>query len=165
MNLQGLDWAIIATFFVLLGWISVSTNRLTKSVSGFLSSERCAGRYLLTMAQGMAFCAAIGMVAQFEGVYRNGLGNSWWGLMFMPIGMIISMSGWVTYRYRQTRALTMAQFMEMRYSRKFRVFAGMTAFFSGLLNCAVFPMVTANFLIYFLGLPEHFQWLGISWSS
>jgi SSS family solute:Na+ symporter len=165
MNLQGLDWAIIATFFVLLGWISVSTNRLTKSVSGFLSSERCAGRYLLTMAQGMAFCAAIGMVAQFEGVYRNGLGNSWWGLMFMPIGMIISMSGWVTYRYRQTRALTMAQFMEMRYSRKFRVFAGMTAFFSGLLNCAVFPMVTANFLIYFLGLPEHFQWLGINWSS
>ncbi len=44
MNLQGLDWAIIAAFFVLLGWISVSTNRLTKSVSGFLSSERCAGR-------------------------------------------------------------------------------------------------------------------------
>ena len=165
MNLQVIDWAIIAVFFLLLVWISVSTNRLTKSVSGFLSSERCAGRYLLTMSQGMAFCAAIGMVAQFEGVYRNGLGNSWWGLMFMPIGMIISMSGWVTYRYRQTRALTMAQFMEMRYSRKFRVFTGLMAFFSGLLNCAIFPMVTANFLIYFLGLHESYQWLGIHLST
>jgi hypothetical protein len=44
MNLQVIDWAIIAVFFLLLVWISVSTNRLTKSVSGFLSSERCAGR-------------------------------------------------------------------------------------------------------------------------
>ncbi|MGE4490531.1 MAG: sodium:solute symporter [Kiritimatiellales bacterium] len=165
MNVNLIDWVIIAGFFVLLIVISVTTNRLTRSVAGFLSSERCAGRYLLTMAQAMAFCAAIGMVAQFEGGYRNGLGNSWWGLMFIPIGMIISMSGWVTYRYRQTRAMTMAQFMEMRYSHKFRIFSGITAFFSGILNCAIFPMVTANFLIYFLGIPKHFPWLGINWSS
>ena len=31
----------------------------------------------------------------------------------------------------QTRALTMAQFLEMRYSKKFRTYAGIVAFVSG----------------------------------
>jgi SSS family solute:Na+ symporter len=150
-----LDWFIIAAFTVLLFAIALVTNRMTKSVAGFLSSERLAGRYLLTIAQSMAFLSAIGMVGQFESYYRNGIGGLWWGMLLMPVGIIIALSGWVAYRYRETRALTMAQFLEMRYSRRFRVFAGLVAFFSGVLNCAVFPMVTANFLIWFLGLPPY----------
>jgi SSS family solute:Na+ symporter len=157
-----LDWGIVFVFIVLLVGIAVVTNRMTKSVAGFLSSERLAGRYLLTIAMSMAFLSAIGTIGQFESYYRNGIGGMWWGMLLMPVGIIIALSGWVTYRYRQTRALTMAQFLEMRYSRKFRVFAGIMAFFSGVLNCAVFPMVTANFLIYFLGLPQQYQLLGLT---
>jgi SSS family solute:Na+ symporter len=164
-GMHTLDWVIVAAFFVLLVWISRSTNKLTRSVAGFLSSERCAGRYLLTMANAMAFCAAIGIIGQYEGFYRNGLSGQWWGLMMMPVGTVIAMSGWVIYRYRQTRCLTMAQFLEVRYSRRFRIFAGFVAFISGLLNCAVFPMVTAHFLVYFLGLPTGFELFGVTWST
>ncbi len=160
-----IDWIIIALFAALLAGIAVVTNRMTTSVAGFLSSERLAGRYLLTIAQSMAFLSAIGTIGQFESYYRNGIGGMWWGMLLMPVGIIIALSGWVAYRYRETRALTMAQFLEMRYSRKFRVFAGIIAFFSGVLNCAVFPMVTANFLIYFLGLPLHFDFMGITLST
>jgi SSS family solute:Na+ symporter len=159
--MTGIDWGIVTIFVLLLAGIAIVTNRMTKSVAGFLSSERLAGRYLLTIAQSMAFLSAIGTVGQFESYYRNGIGGMWWGMLLMPVGIIIALSGWVAYRYRETRALTMAQFLEMRYSRRFRVFAGMVAFFSGVLNCAVFPMVTANFMIYFLGLPLQYEILGI----
>jgi len=131
-------------------------------VAGFLSSERCAGRYLLTIAQSMAFCSAIGIIGSYEAYYRNGIGGVWWGMLMMPVGVIIALTGWVSYRYRETRALTMAQFLEMRYSRRFRIFAGIVAFFSGMLNCAVFPMVTARFVIYFFGLPEHYELFGLT---
>lgn len=163
--MQTLDWTIIAVFVVALVWICIVTNRMTKSVAGFLSSERCAGRYLLTIATSMAFCSAIGAVGGMEATYRNGIGGMWWNMLMMPVGIIIALSGWVAYRYRQTRAMTMAQFLEMRYSRKFRVLAGITAFISGALNCAVFPMVTARFVMYFLGLPLHFEFLGITCST
>jgi SSS family solute:Na+ symporter len=74
---------------------------------------------------------------------------------------LITVSGWVLYRFRETRALTMAQFFEIRYSRGFRVFAGVLAFLSGIVNFGIFPAVGARFFIYFCGLPQSFQVLGL----
>ena len=161
MALTGIDLAIVVIFYVVLLAIVISTKKLTRSVAGFLSGERCAGRYLLTIAQSMAFTSAIGIVAGWQSFYKNGLGGTWWILMGIPVSVGIAMSGWVTYRYRQTRALTMPQFLEMRYSRKFRIFAGMVAFLSCVLNCGIFPAVTARFIIYFVGIPEQFSLFGM----
>ncbi|MEM9253181.1 MAG: hypothetical protein AAGB29_12600 [Planctomycetota bacterium] len=163
--MQTIDWLILGAFAVLLLAIVIYTNRITKSVAGFLSSERCAGRYLLTIANSMAFCSAIGIVGGFEGNYRNGITGAWWGMLMMPVGALLALTGWVTYRYRQTRSLTMAQFLEKRYSRRFRIFAGFVAFISGMLNCAVFPLVTAHFLVFFLDLPTTFDVFGVALSS
>jgi len=152
-----LDWILVGLFILTLVWITISTNRLTNSVAGFLSSERCAGRYLLTIANVMVGCSTIGIVADFEGYYRNGIAGMWWGLIYIPVGLFFYMTGWVVYRYRETRAMTMAQLLEMRYSKNFRIFAGIVAFLSGLLNCAVFPMVTAQVMIFLFGFPQEFQ--------
>lgn len=165
MNLEIIDWIILSAFFAVISFIIYSTQKKTKSVAGFLSSERCAGRYILTMANAMAFCSAIGIVASFESLYRAGITSMWWSLIGLPVGLLVAMSGWVIYRYRETRCLTMAQFLEVRYSKNLRICAGFLAFLSGFLNCAVFPMVTANFIMYFMGLPSSFQLLGITMST
>ena len=160
-----IDYIIIGAFMALLVWIVISTNKLTKSVAGFLSSERCAGRYLLTLAQAMAFISAASFVGGWQGYYNNGLGGFWWMLSGIPVSVGLAMSGWVMYRYRSTRALTMPQFLEMRYSRKFRIMAGFMAFLAGILNCGFFPAVTSGFLIKFIGLPETFHFIGLTWDT
>jgi len=65
------------------------------------------------------------------------------------------MSGWVIYRFRSTRCLTLSQFFEKRYSRKFRIFTGIVAFTAGLINFGIFPAVGAQFFMQFCGLPEN----------
>ncbi len=160
MNLHWLDWSIIIALFCFLIWIAVRARSLTQSVADFLAGNRCAGRYLLTMADGMAGLGAITIAANFEKFYESGFSGVWWGQILAPLGLILALSGFVIYRYRETRAMTMAQFFEMRYSRRFRVFAGVLAFLSGVLNYGIFPAVTARFLVYFCGLPQSFELLG-----
>ncbi|MDR1282337.1 MAG: sodium:solute symporter [Opitutaceae bacterium] len=154
MNLTFLDWSIVAAAAITLSVIAVWIRRYTRSVSDFLAANRCAGRYLLTLSEGIAAFGVTSIVANFEKFYQAGFAACWWGMMLAPVAMLIAMSGWVAYRFRETRALTMAQFFEMRYSRRFRVFAGILTWVSGVFNYGVFPGIVANFFIHFCGLPQ-----------
>lgn len=156
MNMGLLDWVILGVLFGLMIFIAWISSFLTKSVADFLAANRAAGRYLLTVAQGMSNIGAISIAANFEKYYQAGFGALWWMQILAPLSLILALSGFVIYRYRETRAMTMAQFFEMRYSRRFRIFAGVLAWLSGLLNYGIFPAVTARFLVYFTGLPDVF---------
>ncbi len=58
------------------------------------------------------------------------------------------------YRFRETGALTLAQFFEIRYSKRFRIFTGFLGFAAGIANFGIIPVVGARFMTYFLGLPQ-----------
>lgn len=163
--MQVVDWIILIVFIVFIGAMALTTLRYNRTVADFLSANRCAGRYLLGVADGMAGMGAISIIATFEQTYAAGMAPVFWATISIPIGMIITLSGFVTYRYRQTRAMTMAQFFEMRYSRNFRKFAGILAWTSGIINFGLFPGVSARFFINFCGLPNEFVIAGVAIAS
>ena len=156
MNLSFIDWLIVA---ITLGSMIYSVNMtkgLMKSVTDFLSAGRTAGRYLISVSSGVAGLGAISIIMFLEMGYVAGFSLSWWGLSQGIIILAITMSGWVIYRFRSTRCLTLAQFFEKRYSRKFRIFAGIVAFVAGIINFGIFPAVGAQFFINFCELPDSF---------
>ena len=162
MNLHWIDWVIVVSFFGFITAVVTYTRRYTKSVADFLSANRCAGRYLLTVSGDMANLAAIAIVANFQLYYQAGCTVTWWQTMAMPTGIIVAVSGFVIYRFRQTRAMTLAQFFEMRYSKNFRIFAGFLIVASGILNFGIFPAVGAKFFITFCGFSASFSVAGLS---
>lgn len=130
------------------------SKRYMQSVADFLSAGRTAGRYMISVSQGMSALGSITIVAMWETNYIAGFSLRWWEFTMGVVLLAITVSGWVIYRFRQTRALTIAQFFEIRYSRRFRIFAGLLAFTSGIVNFGIFPAVGARFFIYFCGLPQ-----------
>lgn len=165
MNLQLVDWVIVAGFLAFLIAITLGSRRHMQSVADFLAAGRCAGRYLISVSEGAAGLGAITLVAFWELYYQRGFTGVWWNLPNWPILFIIALTGWVTYRFRQTKALTLAQFFEMRYSRSFRIFAGFIAFLCGVVNFGIFPAVGTRFFIHFCGLPGSFTIAGYSLST
>lgn len=162
MGLTVLDWSIVVVSMAfLIGVVSVS-RRYMRSVADFLSAGRTAGRYMISMSQGMSALGSITIVGMWEMNYVAGFSLRWWEFTMGVVLLLITVSGWVLYRFRETRALTMAQFFEIRYSRRFRIFAGVLAFLSGIVNFGIFPAVGARFFIYFCGLPQSFSVLGLS---
>lgn len=150
-----IDWAIIVALMVVITGFAIHTRQYMLSVADFLSGNRCAGKYLLGVADGMSGLGAVSIIAVFEMIYRAGFTAEWWNLMLLPIGVVIASTGWVQYRFRQTRAMTMAQFFELRYSRSFRIFAGILGWISGIINFGIFPAVGGRFFQYYMGFPVY----------
>ncbi len=160
-----IDWSIVVLVLAFLVSGVIVSKKYMRSVADFLAAGRTAGRYVVSMSQGMAMLGAISIVGLLELNYVAGFNMNWWRLSEIVVVVAITVSGWVVYRFRRTRALTMAQFFEIRYSRNFRVFAGLLAFVSGLINFGIFPSVGARFFIYFCGLPQSFNLVGFEISS
>jgi len=165
MTFTALDWTIVLSVLAFMVAGVVLSRTYMRSVADFLAAGRTAGRYLLSLSQGAAALGAITVVGLLEMNYVAGFAMTWWGFTMSVVVLIVTVSGWVIYRYRQTRALTLAEFFERRYSRRFRVFAGLIAFTSGVVNFGIFPAVGARFFIAFTGLPPAVTIFGIAIST
>lgn len=159
------DWIIVLIPVVVVMIIALKAQRYVKSVSDFLAAGRVAGRYVLTVSAGEASFGLISMAAGFEMFYKVGFALSFWNLLYIPISIFITLSGYCVYRFRETRAMTMGQFLEMRYNRAFRILAGVLQSLSGIMNYAIFPAVGARFFIYFCDLPLEVSILGMTFPT
>ncbi len=148
-----IDWLVLILPALAVVYIAWRTQSYNKGVAGFLSGGRVAGRYVVAVASGEAAFGLISAVAIFEQYYKSGYAIAFWQKLATPIGLILTLTGFLAYRYRETRVMTMAQFFEVRYSKRFRIFAGGLSFVSGLINYALFPAVGARFVIYYTGMP------------
>lgn len=162
MRMSFLDWLIVMIPLVIMTITVLKTKKYARSVADFMAAGRSAGRYLICNARGEAGFGAISGVAIFEMLYQSGFCVNWWSTIGAPIGLFIALSGFVIYRYRETRVMTLAQFFEIRYGKSFRIFSGIVAFLSGVINFGIFPVVSASFLVRFCGFPESFHVSGIS---
>jgi SSS family solute:Na+ symporter len=165
MKMTLYDWLIVVASLSFLILFVRMSRKYVQSVADFLSAGRTAGRYMICVSQGMAMLGSVTIAGYWEINYVAGFSLRWWEFTMGVVLLLITVSGWVIYRFRQTRAMTMAQFFEIRYSRKFRIFAGLLAFISGILNFGIFPAIGGRFFIYFCGLPESFSLLGLDIST
>lgn len=160
-----LDWLIVAIPALMIVWIGYITQKHVSGVSDFLSGRRLAGRYIVSVASGEAAIGLISMVGIFEKQYKSGFAIGFWGQLTAPIGMLLALTGFAIYRYRQTRAMTIGQFYEIRYSKGVRQVAGVVAWISGVVNFALFPAVGGRFIVYYCRLPLQVDILGLPVST
>ncbi len=160
-----IDWIILGIMFVGLYSVGMYCRQYAKSVLTFLAAGRCARRYVMAVSQGIAHFGAIGTVAAFELTYNGGLTPTYWGMLQIVASILLAISGFCVYRMRETRVLTVGQLIEERYSRKLRIFMGITAWTAGILNFGLFPAVGTRFFIFYCGLPAwNFHFCGIEFS-
>ena len=149
-----IDYAVASLPLLICLAAGLLTRRFVRGVADFLAGGRAAGRYLISTARSEQGAGAVVFVASFQQIYAAGFTLSWWYQLSVPVTLLVAISGFVIYRYRQTRAMTLAQFFEMRYSRRFRSWTGVIGFIAGVINFGVIPVIGAKFVVFYLGLPQ-----------
>lgn len=157
-----LDWIMVLFPLLIVLGVGLYAQRYVKSVADFMSANRSAGRYLLCISSSELQTGAVVFVASFEIFSHGGFAYGWLAGATAPVGIILAITGFVIYRFRETRAMTLAQFFEIRYDKSFRLFTGLLGFFAGMLNFGIIPAIGARAMVYFLGLPESVRILSVS---
>lgn len=156
-----LDWLIVIIPVAFVMGMGLYSRRYIRGVSDFLSAGRLCGRYVISMGDIANALSIIGLVAFVEVHYKTGFAVGFWGTITAPLGIFLGLTGYCIYRFRETKAMSLGQFLEMRYSRRFRIFAAGLRSLSEMLANMIMPAIAARFFIYFLGLPEQTSIFGL----
>ncbi len=140
--------------------LGIYTRRYIRSVADFLSAGRVCGRYVISVGDVANAISIIGLVAYVEIHYKTGFALAFWNNLILPIGLVLSLTGYCTYRFRETKAMSLGQFLELRYSRRFRIFASALRSITEMLANMIMPAIAARFFIAFLGLPYYTSLFG-----
>lgn len=158
-----IDWLIVVIPLTTLIALACYSNRYAGSVADFLVAGRIAGRYVLSVGDMTAGLSVIVLVAGCEQHYQTGYAVGFWGAITAPVGVFMAMTGFCMYRWRETRCLSLGQFLELRYgSRFFRMFCAALRTVAEMMSNAIGPAIAANFFIYFLGLPHKVMIWGVA---
>ena len=159
------NWLIVILPFAGVLYMAFHTRKYIRSVPDFLAGGRICGRYLLAVGGMEAGLSVMVLIAYIEVHYRTGFSTAFWSGFTAPVVLIISLTGYVNYRLRETKALSMGQFLEMRYNRSFRLFCAVLRTSVEMLNNAILPAISARFFIYLLGIPHYINIFGFKVQS
>jgi solute:Na+ symporter, SSS family len=136
-----LDFAAILIPLLLAFVVSQYMRTFTRGVADYLVANRTAGRYVISTAQLSMGVTAIGTVSALEVFSQTGFSLGVWQSFIGFLYFLLAISGAITYRFGENRALTFHRFLEMRFSKEVRVFATFLNVFSGLFTFGVGPAV------------------------
>lgn len=157
-----IDWLITIVPVALVLWLAVYCKRYVRGIVDYLAAGRVAGRYVMCVGSLESSLGVVIIVAAVEANYQTGYALAFWWNILAPAGLIMALTGYCTYRFRETKALSLGQFLEMRYSRSFRIFAAVLRTLAEMLTNAIGPAVSASFFIYFMGFPHTLTWFGVT---
>ena len=157
-----IDWLIVIVPVAFILWIAFYSRKFVRGVVDYLAAGRLAGRYVITVGDMTNGMGLITLVAIVEVARRSGFAMRFWQVSAIIATTLMALTGFLRYRFRQTKSLSNGQFLEMRYSRKFRIIASFIRILSEMLANSISPAVSAMFFIYFLGIPKDIMLWGMA---
>jgi len=155
-----LSWAIVIIPLCFVMFVAFYSRRYVRDIADYLACGRVAGRYVICVGDLTAGLSVITLVALCEQNYQCGMAMGFWNAINTPLAVFISLTGYCVYRFRQTRCLSMGQFLEQRYSRTFRIVAATVRTLAEMVTNAIGPAVAVRFFIYFIGIPHKIPLFG-----
>ena len=148
------SWLIVIIPMVFIFGAAFYSRKYIRDVADYLACGRVAGRYVISVGDLTSGLSVITLVAMCEQNYQCGMAMGFWGAVATPVGLFMALTGYCIYRFRQTRSLSIGQFLEQRYSRSFRIVAAIIRTIAEMVTNSIGPAVAVRFFHLFCGSPS-----------
>jgi len=159
MNIWCWLGVLLGTSFIV--GMALYSRRYIRDVVDYLAAGRLAGRYVLCVAGLESALGLMALISYVEIRYRTGLALGFWNLVLIPLGCVLALSGFCIYRYRQTKVLSLGEFLEKRYNRTLRIFAMTLRTVAEMLTNTIGPAIAARVFIYLFDWPTKLNIFGL----
>ncbi|MBR7105232.1 MAG: sodium:panthothenate symporter [Lentisphaeria bacterium] len=160
-----LDWIIVIVPVCVVMYAGWNIRKYITGVADYLVSGRVCRRYVITTGTMAGALGLVTLAAYIEVHYKTGFALGFWSSLTLPISVMISLSGYCIYRFRETRALSIGQFFEMRYNRSLRIFACFLRSIAEMMANIIMPAIAARFFIAYLDLPRYVSIFGFQFPT
>ena len=144
------NWLVVLLPVAAIIGMAIYCRRYIRDVADYLSAGRVARRYVMWVGGMEEALGVLTLMQMMERNYLTGFAITFWQSALIVVTMVLSLTGYCIYRFRETRSMTLGQFLEMRYNRPLRVFASVLHNVADLLTEIILPALAARFFISFL---------------
>jgi SSS family solute:Na+ symporter len=151
-NFTTIDWVIVICYPLISLFIGLYARKYITSMKDFV----CAGQSLGTCL-GIATLTGteLGLITVMYSAqkgFKGGFATFHIALAAGVATFFVGVTGFLVYRLRSMKVLTIPEFYDRRFGRKTRILGGVTMAFGGILNMGLFLKVGSQFIVGITGL-------------
>ena len=146
-NFQTLDWVIVCVYICIPVVIGIIVKRYIRQLSDFILAGRSLKLFIAIATLTGTELGLVTVMYNSELGFKHGLSAFHVGIIETFCILAIGLTGFIVYKLRQLRVMTIPEFYEMRFGRNVRIVGGIILALGGILNMGLFLQAGARFMM------------------
>jgi SSS family solute:Na+ symporter len=146
-NFATIDWIIVLVYICIPVAIGILVRKYIRRISDFIVAGRSLRLFLAIATLTGTELGLVTVMYNSELGFKGGLSAFHVGVIETLCILAIGLTGFIVYKLRQMRVMTIPEFYEKRFSRKTRIIGGTILAFGGILNMGLFLQAGARFMM------------------
>jgi len=146
-NFRTIDWIIVSVYICIPVVIGVIVKKYIRQLSDFIVAGRSLKLFIAIATLTGTELGLVTVMYNSELGFKHGFSAFHVGIIETVCILAIGLTGFIIYKLRQLRIMTIPEFYGMRFGRKVRIVGGIILALGGILNMGLFLQAGARFMM------------------
>jgi SSS family solute:Na+ symporter len=146
-NFKTLDWVIVSVYICIPVVIGLIVRKYIRQLSDFIVAGRSLKLFIAIATLTGTELGLVTVMYNSELGFKHGFSAFHVGIIETFCILAIGLTGFIVYKLRQLRVMTIPEFYEKRFGKNVRVIGGILLSLGGILNMGLFLQAGARFMM------------------
>lgn len=146
-NFGTIDWIIVLVYICIPVVIGILVRKYIRRISDFIVAGRSLKLFIAIATLTGTELGLVTVMYNSELGFKHGFSAFHIGIIETVCILAIGITGFIVYKLRQLRIMTIPEFYEKRFGKKVRIYGGILLALGGILNMGLFLQAGARFMM------------------